>query len=219
MVRGTSVCSAAGGRRAAYRRDMGVWQVVVIAVMSLVTAVTPAERPAPPPQDAAQTSADSQIRRFWVKDEHRYASPWYAGAHRKRVNFGCTRAPYYNPHPSCRRGRGFHHGLDIAMPCGTRLFAGFRGRVVAPGSSGALGSAYGQKAFRIRNFRKDVDVVIGHVRRVYVEPGDRIRRGRLIARAGKLGAPDGCHLHFEVRPIGGGYTTAIKPHGYIRLHR
>ncbi len=197
---------------------MGLWQVVVVAAMSLGAAVVPSEQPTLP-QDAAQASADSQVRRFWVKDEHRYAAPWYAVKHRKMINFGCTRAPYYDPHPSCRKGRGFHHGLDIAMRCGTRLFAGVRGRVVSPSSAGSLGSAYGGKAFRIRSFGKDVDVVIGHVRRVYVEPGDRIRRGRLIARAGKLGAPDGCHLHFEVRPIGGGYTTAVRPHEYLRLHR
>lgn len=198
---------------------MDIAQPIVTAAMIIVATLVPAEQPAPPPQDTSQTSADSQTRRFWVKDEHRYASPWYAGKHRKMINFGCTRAPYYDPHPSCRKGRGFHHGLDIAMRCGTRLFAGFRGRVVAPGSAGALGPAYGAKAFRIRHFRKGVDVVIGHARKVYVDPGDRIRRGRLIARAGQLGAPDGCHLHFEVRPNAGGYTTAVRPHEYLRLHR
>ena len=135
------------------------------------------------------------------------------------INFGCTRAPYYDPDPRCHKNRGFHHGLDLAMPCGTRLFAGFRGWVVRPSSAGSLGASYGRKAFRIRNHRKGVDVVIGHVRRVYVEPGDRVHRGDLIARANDAGAPDGCHLHFEVRPIGGGYQSARRPHEYLRLRR
>ncbi len=133
------------------------------------------------------------------------------------INFGCTRAPYYDPDPRCTNERGFHHGIDIAMPCGTRLFAGLRGRVVDPSSSGALGASYGAKAFRIRNQRHDVDIVIAHVRRVYVAPGDRVRRGQLIARASDAGAPDGCHLHFEVRPKRAGYTAAVRPHDYLGL--
>ena len=94
------------------------------------------------------------------------------------------------------------------MPCDTRLFAGFRGWVVDASSRGSLGSAYGPHAFRIRDHSKDVDVVIGHVRRVYVDPGDRVRRGQPIARASDAGAPDGCHPHFEVRPVRGGYQSA-----------
>lgn len=158
-------------------------------------------------------------RRFWVRDRHRYSSPWYAGARRKMIGFGCTRAPYYAPDPRCTGERGFHHGIDIAMPCGTRLFAGLPGRVVDPSSAGALGPSYGANAFRIRNRRHAVDIVVGHVRRVYVAPGDRVRTGQLVARASDAGAPDGCHLHFEVRPARAGYQDAIRPHEHLRLRR
>lgn len=174
-----------------------------LAVAGTLTTATAAEEP----------------RRFWVKDKHRYSSPWYAGERRKMINFGCTAAPYYSPDPRCSRQRGFHHGIDIAMPCGTRLFAGMPGRVVDPSSSGALGASYGANAFRIRNQRHDVDIVIAHVRKVYVSPGDRVRRGQLIARASDAGAPDGCHLHFEVRPKRAGYSSAIRPHEYLKLRR
>lgn len=135
------------------------------------------------------------------------------------INYGCTRAPFYDPDPRCIRNRGFHHGLDIAMPCGTRMFAGFRGWVVRPSASGSLGPAYGRNGFRIRNYDKGVDVVVGHARRVYVAPGDRIRRGQLIARANRLGAPNRCHLHFEVRPIGAEHQDAVRPHPYLKLRR
>jgi murein DD-endopeptidase MepM/ murein hydrolase activator NlpD len=168
---------------------------------------------------AAAAAAAESGRRFWVKDKHFYFSRWYAGKHRKMINFGCTRAPYYDPDPRCIKNRGYHHGLDVAMACGTRLYAGFRGRVVRPGSAGALGPAYGAHAFRLRNQRFDKDFVIGHVRRVYVDPGDVVRRRDLVARASDDAAPDGCHLHFEVRPKRGGYTTAVSPHPFIRLHR
>jgi len=158
-------------------------------------------------------------RRFWVNDKHHYKSPWYRGSHRRMINFGCTRAPYYNPSPRCQRQRGFHHGVDVAMKCGTPLFAGRQGRVVRPRSAGTLGPAYRAKAFRIRNAKLGKDMVIGHVRRVFVRPGDRVRKGQRIARAGQLAAPDGCHLHFEVRPPAAGYLRAISPERLFHLRR
>lgn len=156
-------------------------------------------------------------RRFWVSDHHYYRSDWYAGKHRKMIAYRCTRAPYYDPDPRCKTDRGFHHGIDIAMPCGTRLYAGFRGTVVRPTSPGSLGPAYGNNAFRLRNSRMHKDFVIGHVRTVYVRPGDHVARGTLIALASDAGAPDGCHLHFEVRPAAQSYGASVAPKDYIRL--
>lgn len=209
---------------------------LVVLVLVTATAVLGAPAPYPPAAAVSTAGAESAVapeqtgaapssaanfagQRFWVKDTNFYRSSWYAGAHRKMINFGCTRAPYYPPSPRCTDDRGFHHGLDMAMPCGTRLFAGLRGTVVDPDSAGWLGSAYGQWAFRIRNQRFDIDVVIGHVRRVYVQPGDRVVRGQPIARASDAGAPDGCHLHFEVRPKGRSYDAAIRPAPYLALRR
>ncbi len=166
---------------------------------------------------ARASTVQARPRRFWVRDRRHYRSPWYDGAHRRMINFGCTRAPYYTADPRCTRRRGFHHGLDIAMPCGTRLFSALRGRVVNPSSRGALGPAYGRNAFRIRNHRFRVDLVFGHTRRVYVRPGQRVHRGQRIARASDMGAPDGCHLHFEVRPRRGSYEDAVNPRRRLQL--
>ena len=151
---------------------------------------------------------------FYTGDTTRYTSPWYAGGHRIMIPFGCTRAPYYAPDPRCRRNRGFHHGIDVAMQCGTRLFAGRQGWVVR---DGGLGPAYGNKPIRIRNYTHEWDVVIGHARRVFVEPGDRVRAGQKIARASDSAAPDGCHLHFEKRALGGGLSTAVPPRRLLAL--
>jgi len=87
----------------------------------------------------------TEERRFWVKDKHHYRSPWYRGTHRRMINFGCTRAPYYPPDPRCVADRGFHHGVDIAMGCGTLLRSALRGRVVQPRSAGALGPVVHQR--------------------------------------------------------------------------
>ena len=149
--------------------------------------------------------------RFFTTDRAWHTSPWFAGRHRVMIGYGCNVSPWYSPDPRCPGREGFHHGIDVAMRCGTRLFAGIDGTVVDPHSAGTPGPAYGPYAFRIRNVPRGVDVLIGHVRTVYVAPGDRVRRGELIARASDQGAPDGCHLHFEVRAIGGGLDSARDP--------
>ena len=163
----------------------------------------------------AVTAAASQAHsRLYSHDKTRYTSPWYAGDHRKMVPYGCTRAPYYSPDPRCPNGHGFHHGLDLAMPCGTKLYAGRMGWVV---SHAALGPAYGGNPLLIRNYRLGVDFLLAHTRKVFVSVGDRITRGELIARASDWGAPDGCHLHFEVRAAGGGLSEARYPVPYLDL--
>lgn len=165
------------------------------------------------PPAAAAHSGDPRWA-FYTKDKTRYASPWYAGKHRRMVPYGCTRAPYYEPDPRCARNRGFHHGLDLAMRCGTRLFAGRRGWVV---SNADLGPAYGVNPLLIRNYTLDRDFLLAHTRKVFVKPGDRITRGLLLAKASDSGAPDGCHLHFEVRDAGGGLDSAHHPRRYLDL--
>src|SRR4051794_5013894 len=189
----------------------------IVAVLLLVVAVLAA---GPAHADVALPGGDEpKTRRFWVHDKHFYFSDWFAGKHRKMINFGCTKAPYYDPSPRCPDDEGFHHGVDVAMRCETRLFAGRRGTVVRPDAPGSLGSAYGPYAFRLRNHRLRVDFVIGHVSHVYVSPGDHVAKGTLIARASDQGAPDGCHLHFEVRPQGTSFDSAIRPLKYLGLRR
>ena len=144
--------------------------------------------------------------RFFGNDRDPHTSPWYAGPARVMIPFGCTPAPYYSPDPSCPDGEGFHHGIDVALPCGTPLRAGRSATVL---DHGALGPAYGVNPVLLRV--DGVDVVIGHTRRVLVEPDDRVRQGAVFARVSDSGAPDGCHLHFEVRRPGGGVSAAVDP--------
>ena len=173
----------------------------ILLAVSLVTASTPAARPDP-------------RWVFYTKDKTFYTSPWYRHAHRIMIPFGCTRAPYYAPDPRCANDHGFHHGIDIAMPCGTLLRSDRWGRVV---SNDELGTAYGVNPIRLRNKRHGFDLVIGHTRKVFVKPGDRIRPGTRLGRASDSGAPDGCHLHFEKRAFKGGLDTATTPRKMLRL--
>ena len=178
----------------------------VLGVLVLVAVLLGAT---PPAADAQDPRWD-----FWTNDKTFYTSPWFAGAHRIMVPYGCTAAPYYDHDPRCPGVQGFHHGLDVAMPCGTPLYAGKRVRVV---DHSGLGPAYGENPVLLRNRKLGFDLVIGHTRKVFVEPGDRVRRGEIFARANDSGAPDGCHLHFEVRAIGGGLDTARWPRPLLAL--
>jgi murein DD-endopeptidase MepM/ murein hydrolase activator NlpD len=174
--------------------------VATVSSGSAATAVDSGGRPPSPDPDVVYT------------DDHRYyASPWYAGAWQEMIPFGCTRAPYYPRDAGCPRARpGKHHGIDMYMPCGTRIRSAVIGRVVRPN----LGPAYGRLGLKIRSGR--FDYVIGHARRLLVAPGQRVHRGQVVARSGKLAAPDGCHLHFEKRPAGAGYLAAVDPERSLR---
>jgi murein DD-endopeptidase MepM/ murein hydrolase activator NlpD len=177
-------------------------------LMLLLTVALIGLLPAP-----ARAGADPRWE-FYTRDTTRYTSPWFARAHRIMIPFGCTRAPYYSPDPRCSNERGFHHGIDVAMRCGTRLFSAHRGWVV---SNDSLGPAYGSNPLVLRNRRIGYDLVIAHTRRVFVQEGDRVRRGMLIAKASDDGAPDGCHLHFERRAVGGGLDSARRPRKLLAL--
>lgn len=186
-------------------------------VAAPTVSVRPSARPSVRPPVRPPSDPPDPRWRFYTADRTYYRSPWYAGRHRIMVGFGCTRAPWYDPDPACPGHEGSHHGIDVAMPCGTPLYAGAPGVVLSPAAPGTPGAAYGVAAFRIR--AGSHDILVGHARAVFVRPGDRVRRGERIALASDSGAPDGCHLHLEVRPHGGDFTTAVDPSRWLRLHR
>lgn len=133
------------------------------------------------------------------------------------IGYGCTQAPFYVPDARCD-GEGFHHGVDVALPCGTPLLSGVRGRVVTP-TAGAVGPAYGSRPLLLRTTLDGMaaDVLVGHARRLLVRVGEDVAPGDPIAVTGDSAAPDGCHLHLEVREQGGDVTTARDPAPVLRL--
>jgi murein DD-endopeptidase MepM/ murein hydrolase activator NlpD len=179
-----------------------------------VPSASPSRSPAPTRRATPHDQPDPRWR-FYTDDHAWHTSPWFAGSHRVMIGYGCNTAPWYSHDRRCPGREGFHHGIDVAMPCGTALFSAVDGVVVDPSSPGSPGTAYGVHPFRIRSGGHDI--LIGHTIHVFVRPGDHVRPGQRIALAGDSGAPDGCHLHFEVRPHGGGYTTAIDPRRWLQL--
>ena len=191
----------------------------------LLLAAGPVEALQVPTPDASQTSwlarsvlaATSQLptaaagqQKPMVNPVVYVTSPWFGQVRYIGINYGCNKLPYYPPDSRCPGHQGFHHGVDIAMPTGTPITSAVAGRAVL----GGLGTAYGSRAFRIRTANRDI--VLGHVSRVLVRSGQRVKPGDVVAYSGALGAPDGAHLHFEVRPVGGAYTQAKNPMAQLR---
>lgn len=179
-------------------------------------APTAEPTPAPPSSEPTVTPSpeptDDPRWKFYTDDPTEYRSAWYDGAHRMMIPFGCSPAPYYDPDPRCPGEQGFHHGVDMAIACGVPLRSAVNGEIVTEG----LGPAYGEQAFRIRT--ADADFIIGHAQNVQVSAGDRVTKGQVLGEIGDLGAPDGCHLHFEKRPVGGSVDSAVDPLADLGLH-
>lgn len=92
-----------------------------------------------------------------------------------------------------RRGSSVHDGIDIAAPEGSPVRAAADGEVLY---SGAL-RGYGKVV--IVEHGGGLTTVYAHNRDNLVRPGDRVRRGDVIAAVGRSGKTTGPNLHFEVR--------------------
>ena len=105
---------------------------------------------------------------------------------------------------------GIHQGIDLATPLGSRITAIHAAEVIEVGIDG-----YGEHAIRLRE--RTVDVILGHLSRAVVRPGQRVRRGQLVGYSGEEGGiSNGPHIHIEIRPIGGGFGTALDPMPYLQ---
>ncbi|GAW93793.1 peptidoglycan DD-metalloendopeptidase family protein [Calderihabitans maritimus] len=95
--------------------------------------------------------------------------------------------------PYGKRGRGFHHGIDIAGDYGEPIRAAEEGEVIF---SGWYNSIYGYTV--IINHGSGRRTLYAHNSRNMVRKGERVKAGQVIARVGSSGRSTGPHLHFEV---------------------
>lgn len=100
--------------------------------------------------------------------------------------FGYRRDPFSG-------SRTFHHGIDIAAPSGTSVYATAGGQVVYARYNGGYG--YTVKIEHGYGF----STVYAHLSRMNVRKGQTVRRGDVIAFIGNSGRSTGPHLHYEVR--------------------
>jgi len=102
-------------------------------------------------------------------------------------------------------GPGVHQGVDIAAAPGQPVHASADGIVVHAGEATGLGMA----VFVAHGY--GLSTRYGHMSRVDVRPGQRVRRGDVVGLVGNTGRSTGYHLHYEVRLDG----EPVNPLGYI----
>ncbi|MEO6714169.1 MAG: M23 family metallopeptidase [Mycobacteriales bacterium] len=95
-----------------------------------------------------------------------------------------------------RWGR-MHKGIDLASSTGTPIYAASDGVVTFAGAAGGYG-----RLVTIRH-AGGYTTAYGHMSKIKVSTGERVKAGEIIALVGSAGHSTGPHLHFEVRTGGG----------------
>ncbi len=90
-----------------------------------------------------------------------------------------------------------HAGLDFAAPQGTPIYATANGVVKHAGNTG---NGYGNYVVIDHGF--SYETLYGHMVRVKVRAGQKVRRGEVIGWVGSTGKSTGPHLHYEVHKNG-----------------
>lgn len=124
-------------------------------------------------------------------------------------------------------GREIHDGLDLARFCGFRVRAAHDGVVLYAGRKfddyiGYRGSAEGiysrlERQGRLRSLPIVVVIDYGngyrgmyvHLSRAEVEAGDVVKAGDPIGREGATGYATGCHLHYALIRMDGGWQEVV----------
>ena len=117
--------------------------------------------------------------------------------------FGLRRNPFSGD------GREVHEGLDIAVDFGTPVNTTGDGLIIwaAPHSGyGNLVVVYHSNGITTR---------YGHLSRITVETGQRVKRGDQIGHAGSTGRSTGPHVHYEIREN----DQPVDPSRYVQQPR
>ena len=100
-----------------------------------------------------------------------------------------------------------HAGIDLAGAVGTPIYATADGIITTAGyNSGGYGNL-----IKIDHGR-GIETRYGHLSKMSVRAGRRVKRGDLIGRMGSTGRSTGSHLHYEVRIDG----RAVNPVPFMK---
>lgn len=102
-------------------------------------------------------------------------------------------------------GSSYHHGVDIANDLGTPILAADGGVVFFAEDDGG---GYGLLV-KIQHDNGDV-TYYAHCSKLYVQEGDVVSQGDVIAEIGSTGQASGNHCHFELHPGGGEAADPMK---------
>jgi murein DD-endopeptidase MepM/ murein hydrolase activator NlpD len=112
--------------------------------------------------------------------------------------FGQRISPYLNK-------LKMHEGLDVGAPYGTPVHAPADGIVTFSGEKAGFGK------FVQVDHGYGIETIYAHNQSLSVRPGQKVKRGNLLAAVGNTGHSTGPHLHYEVRVNG----IAVDPLYFI----
>ncbi|HXU37919.1 MAG TPA: M23 family metallopeptidase [Blastocatellia bacterium] len=101
--------------------------------------------------------------------------------------FGMRRNPFNG------EGREVHEGLDIAVDFGTPVAATADGLVIYAAPHAGYGNLV------IVYHSNGITSRYGHLSRIAVEAGERVKRGDQVGNVGSTGRSTGPHVHYEIR--------------------
>ena len=105
-----------------------------------------------------------------------------------------------------------HDGWDLPRPYGSPVHAAQAGRVSFTGWSEGYGNLIIlTHAIKGKNGYNVITTRYGHLSKILVEEGQRVRQGQLIGKVGSTGISTGPHLHFEIRDSSG---RPVNPKNY-----
>ncbi len=105
--------------------------------------------------------------------------------------------------PFGRRRNGWHAGVDIKADLGTPILAAAPGTVLFSGWERSYG-----RVVRVQHAHGFV-TLYAHNLQNFVEAGDHVEAGTVVATAGRSGRATAYHVHFEIRQDGTAYDPAF----------
>ncbi len=105
--------------------------------------------------------------------------------------------------------RAFHRGMDVAAGEGSPVRATLAGRVVFSGQRPGFGNVV------ILDHGGKWNTLYAHNKKNFVQEGQWVEAGVVIAEVGSSGRSTGPHLHFEARRAG----ESVDPRGIFRVLR
>ncbi len=114
--------------------------------------------------------------------------------------FGYRKDPF-------RSSIGFHSGVDIDAKFGDPVVATADGVVKKTGWQGSYGKTV------VLQHEDGFETIYGHLSKISVEEGQKVKVGEVIGKAGNTGRSTGTHLHYEVLKDG----QRVNPSNFLSL--
>ena len=105
--------------------------------------------------------------------------------------------------------RAFHRGIDLAGTWHEDILAPADGEIIFAGSNGGYGNF-----IKIKH-KYGIVTAYGHLQKIFVKKGQKIKIGQKIAKMGNTGRSTGQHLHYEIIL----YGKHTNPINFIRQGR